>query len=145
MSTLAENKKARFDFEILETYEAGIALTGQEVKSAKKSALSLKGSFVTFHKNEAMLTNLHITKYPQAGALPEYDPTHSRRLLLHKREVGYLRGKFMEAGLTIIPLKVYTKNHLIKVEIAVARGRHKYDKRAVVKKRDLDREVRKAI
>lgn len=141
---LAENKKALFDYEILEKMEAGLVLSGQEVKSAKNKTISLKGSFVTFHGNEALLTNTHLSPYPQAGPLPQYDPTRSRRLLLHKKQIAYLRGKSQEKGLTIVPLMVYIKNHLVKVEIAVARGRHKYDKREVLKERDLKKELSRA-
>ncbi|MFA5174912.1 MAG: SsrA-binding protein SmpB [Patescibacteria group bacterium] len=141
---LAENKKALFDYEILEKMEAGLVLSGQEVKSAKNKTISLKGAFVTFHGNDALLTNAHFSAYPQAGPIPQYDPTRSRRLLLHKKQIAYLRGKSQEKGLTIVPLMVYIKNHLVKVEIAVARGRHKYDKREVLKERDLKKELSRA-
>ncbi len=142
---LAENKKARFDYDILETLEAGLILSGPEVKSVKAGQINLKGSFVTFHKDSALITNAHIARYKQAGPQPDFDPTRSRKLLLHKKEIRYLREKSLERGLTIIPLQVYTKNRLVKVEIAVARGRHKYDKREVIKKRELQREMRKIV
>jgi SsrA-binding protein len=106
--------------------------------------LSLKGSFVTFHNGDAYLTNAHISKYPSAGPLPDYDPTQSRRLLLKKREIEFLRGKSQEKGLTIVPITVYTRGNRIKVGIALARGKHSYDKRETIKKRDLDRELRRA-
>lgn len=144
MSNLAENRQARFDYEILEKFSAGIVLAGQEVKSAKKGSLNLKGAFVTFHGGSAYLTNAHISKYAYAGELPEYDPTRSRRLLLKKQEIRYLREKSLEKGLTIIPLSVYTKNHLIKVDIALGRGKHLYDKRAAIKKKDVERDIRRA-
>jgi SsrA-binding protein len=144
MSTFADNRKVRFDYDVLEHYQAGIVLSGQEVKSVKAGHLSLSGAFVTFHNNEALLTNAHITPYPQAGPLPDYDPTQSRKLLLKKREIIYLREKMHEEGLTIVPLKVYSSNRLIKVEIAVARGKKLYDKRESIKKRDTDREIRRA-
>ncbi|MEK7213383.1 MAG: SsrA-binding protein SmpB [Patescibacteria group bacterium] len=143
--TLADNKKARFDYDILETLEAGLVLTGQEVKSAKAGHLNLNATFVTFHNGQAYLTNAHISAYQQAGKLLDYDPTHSRRLLLHKREIKYLQGKAHEKGLTVVPLKVYTKNRLIKVELGLGRGRHKYDKRDLLKKRDLDRETKQTL
>lgn len=142
---LANNKKALLDYEILEKYEAGLVLAGQEVKSAKLGNISLKGSFVTFHGVIAMLTNAHISAYKPAGPLPNYDPEQSRRLLLKKKEMRYLRGKSEEKGLTIVPLRVYTKSHLVKVEIALARGRHKYDKREVLRKRDQERETRRTL
>jgi SsrA-binding protein len=143
MATFAENKKARFDYEILETYQAGISLTGQEVKSVRAGQINLAGTFVTFHGTKALLTNAHISPYKFAGPLPDYEPTRSRTLLLHKREINYLRGKSEEQGLTIVPLRVYSSNRLIKLEIAVARGKHRFDKRETIKKRDLNRELKK--
>jgi len=142
---LAENKKALFDYEILEKYEAGLELSGQEVKSAKAGQIALKGSYVTFHNGKAYVLNMHITKYKPAGALLDYDPTHTRQLLLHKKEIAYLQGKSMERGLTIVPLRVYTKQRLLKIEIAVARGKKTHDKRAVLKERDIKREINKII
>lgn len=144
MTNLAENRQARFDYEILEKFSAGIVLTGQEVKSAKNGGLNLKGAFVTFQGTRAFLTNAHIAPYPAAGPLPDYDPTRSRALLLKKREMRYLREKSLQKGLTIVPLRVYTNNHLIKVEIALSRGKAAYDKRAAIKKRDVEREIRRA-
>lgn len=142
MAALAENKKARFDYEILETIEAGLVLTGAETKAVKSGNLNLRGAFVTFHNEEAWLTNAHIGAYRFARPDPNYSPTRSRRLLLHQKELRYLAGKNATAGLTIVPLKVYTKNRLVKVAIAVARGRKKYDKREAIKKRELRRELR---
>ena len=144
MSTLAENKKALFDYEILEKFEAGLALTGQEVKSAKAGQIALKGSYVTFHNGKAYVLNMHITKYKPAGPLPDYDPTRTRELLLHKKEIAYLQAKSMEKGLTIVPLSVYTKQRLLKIEVAIARGKKTFDKREVSKKRELKRELDRA-
>lgn len=141
---LARNQKALFDYDLLEKYEAGLVLSGQEVKSIKDGHLSLKGAFVTFHNNDAFLTGANVTKYKHAGPLPDYDPDRSRKLLLKKRQIEFLREKALEQGLTVVPIRVYTKNRLIKLEIAVARGRHKYDKREVLKKRDADREMSRA-
>ena len=107
--------------------------------------MSLKGAYVTFHNGEALLTGAHITRYKPAGPLPDYDPERSRKILLKAREVRYLQGKTQEKGLTIIPVSVYTKNHFIKVEIAVGQGRHKYDKREVIKKRDTEREIKRSL
>jgi SsrA-binding protein len=142
---LAKNKKALFDYEILEKFQAGLVLSGQEVKSAKNGQISLKGAFVTFHAGKPLLTGAHITKYKPAGDIPDYDPTRSRHLLLKKKEIRYLQGKFFEKGLTIVPLSVYTKNRFIKVEIAVARGKKTFDKREVIKKRDANREIKRAM
>ena len=140
MSSLATNRRARFDYDILETFEAGLVLSGQETKSVKAGHVSLAGAFITFHGNNALLTNAHITPFPQAGPLPNYDPTQSRRVLLHKKEISYLRAKSHEEGLTVVPLSVYTKHRLIKVEIALAKGRKTYDKREAIKKREVTRE-----
>jgi len=145
MTDLAENKKALFDYEILEKYEAGLELSGQETKSAKMGQVALKGSYVTFHNGKAYVLNMHITKYKPAGPLLDYDPTHTRQLLLHKKEIAYLQGKSMERGLTIVPLRVYTKQRLLKIEIAVARGRKTHDKREVIKERDVKREIQRGL
>jgi len=144
MPVLAENKKALFDYEILEKYEAGLKLSGQEVKSAKMGQINLKGSYVTFHNGKAYVLNMHINKYKPAGPMPDYDPTHTRQLLLHKKEIAYLQGKSMEKGLTILPLQVYTKQRLLKIEVAVARGKKTYDKREAIKTRELKRELDRA-
>ena len=144
MPNLAENKKAFFDYEILEKFEAGIVLSGQETKSAKDGQVNLKGSYVTFHNGKAFVLNMHITKYKPAGRLPDYDPTRTRQLLLHKKEIAYLQAKSMEKGLTIVPLRVYTNERLLKLEVAVARGKKTYDKRESIKKKDLKRELDRA-
>ena len=144
MPNLAQNKRARFDYDILETLEAGLTLSGAETKAVKNGQINLKGSFVTFHGPRALLTNAHISAYPFA-VQKDYDPTHSRPLLLHKKEIRYLQAKSQEAGLTIVPLSVYTKNRYIKVEIGVAKGRKQYDKREVIKKKDVEREIRRAV
>jgi len=145
MSTYADNRKALFDYEILEKFEAGLELSGQETKSVKNGHLSLKGAYVTFHGRDANLTNAHISPYKEAGKLEGYDPTQSRRLLLHKREIAYLRGKSQEKGLTIVPISVYNRGRFVKVEIAVARGKHQYDKRESIKKREVEREIKRVI
>lgn len=150
MSTLAENRRARFDYDILEDYEAGIALSGREVKAVRNGQISLKGSYVVFAGGNPTLLNAHISPYAfsggqTAGGQTAYDPTRSRRLLLKKREIGYLRGKLEEKGLTIVPLSVYTSKHLIKVKIGLAKGKRLLDKRETIKKRDLDREVRRSL
>lgn len=140
--TLADNRKALYDYEVLEKFQAGLVLTGQEVKSVKNGHLSLKGAYVTFHNGDAYLTNAHITKYKQAGEIADYDPTQSRRLLLRKKEIRYLQGKLEEKGLTIVPLSVYTKKRFVKMEIALAKGKKQHDKREAIKKRDTQREMR---
>ncbi len=143
MTIYASNKKAKFDYEILETVEAGLVLSGMEVKSIRTGHISLKGAFVTFHNNSAFLTNVHISKYKYAGKVLNYDPERSRKLLLKKKEIDHLRGKSLERGLTIIPISVYTKGRHIKIEIAVCRGKKKYDKREDIKKQDIKRKMDK--
>ncbi len=136
-----ENKKAYFDYEILETFEAGIILLGQEVKSIKTGHISLVSSYVTLKNSEAWLVNAHIPPYKMAGPLPSYDQTRSRKLLLNKKELSLLIGKIKQKGLTLVPLKVYTKNGLIKLEFGLARGKRKYEKREKIKEREIKRKV----
>ncbi|NQU83197.1 MAG: SsrA-binding protein SmpB [Parcubacteria group bacterium] len=144
--SIAVNKKAYFDYEILESYEAGIVLSGQEVKSVKNNQINLKGAYVTLKDGEAYLTNAHISLYKKAGALKDYSPERPRKLLLHKKELKHLIGKSQEKGLTIIPLKVYTKGRgKIKIEIGIGRGKKKYEKRETTKKREVEREMREKM
>ncbi len=144
MTNLADNRQAFFDYEILEKFEAGIVLSGPEVKSVQKGGINLKGSYITFHKTDAMLTNAHVSPYKFANLSEKYNPTASRKLLLHKKEIAYLRSKSMEKGLTVVPLKVYTSGRHIKIEVAVAKGKQLFDKRASIKKRDTEREIARA-
>jgi len=145
MKILTKNKKALFDYEILENIEAGLELTGQEVKSVKNGNVNLKGAFVNFYKNEAWLSGSYIQKYKMAGSIPDYDPERRRKLLLHKKQINYLQSKSLEKGLTIVPLKVYTNDRLIKLEIGVGRGRKHYDKKEHLKQRDTDREIARTL
>jgi SsrA-binding protein len=150
MSTLAVNKRARFDYDIADTYEAGLVLRGYEVKSVKNGHISLKGAFVTIKSSggknpEVYLTNAHISKYKKATTIDEYDPDRPRKLLLHAKQIGQLIGKKKETGLTLVPLKVYTTRGLIKLEFGIGRGKKKYDKRESIKKRDTDRIIRRAV
>ena len=141
MSTIAKNKKAYFDYEILETYEAGIVLTGHEVKSAKLGHISLKGAYVTIKNNETYLTGANISPYQPANMPKDYDPTRSRKLLLNRAEISALIGKSKSEGLTMLPLSVYTKKGKIKVEVGLASGKRKYEKREKIKIRDTEREI----
>jgi len=143
--TLATNKRASFDYELLDRYEAGLVLTGQEVKSAKQGHISLTGSFVTTHENQIYLTNCHISPYKFAGKLPDYDPTRSRKLLLKKREINSLIGISQQKGLTLVPIKVYIKNSLVKLEFAAAKGKKKIDKREHIKEREDKRRIERTI
>ncbi|MBU1119366.1 SsrA-binding protein SmpB [Patescibacteria group bacterium] len=141
----AKNKRARYDYEILETYEAGLMLTGQEVKSVRDKTVSLKGSFVTLKGNEAYLTNAHISPYKHAGKLKAYDPTRSRKLLLHKHELNSLIGKLKQKGLTLVPLLLYNKNSRIKLSFGLGKGKKKFDKRDSIKKRDVERKIQRMM
>lgn len=145
MSKLGENKKAHFDYEFLQKFEAGIVLAGHEVKAVKQGNIGLKGAFVTFHNSEPMLTGAHISKYKGAGGLKDYDPERSRKLLLKRKEIRYLLGKKEEKGLTIVPISVYTKGSKIKVEIAIGKGKKQYEKKEKIKKRDLEREIKRTL
>ena len=147
MAVLATNKKAYLDFEILDTYEAGLVLKGYEAKAVKSGQMKLKGSHVTIHYNqkgapELYLMNAHISKYKYAGDIKDHDPVRPRKLLLRKKQIEHLMGKKQEKGLTLIPLKVYTKRSLVKLEFALVRGRRKVDKREVIKKREEERRIR---
>ena len=146
MSDLARNKKAGFDYEILDKYEAGLVLHGHEVKAARAGQVSLKGSFISVRtkngKSELYLIGAQISPYKAAGPLPDYNQTRERKLLLKKGEINQLLGKKQTEGLTLIPLKIYTNHSFLKLEFAVARGKKKYDKREAIKKREVDRNLR---
>lgn len=142
---LAENKKAFFDYEILEKYEAGIVLFGHEVKAVKNGNISLKGAYVTLHSGEPFLIGAHIGRYKQAGGLVGYDPERSRKLLLKKKEIGYLSAKNEEKGLTILPIKVYIKHSKVKIEIGVGRGKRQFEKKEKIRKRDIERDIRRTL
>lgn len=135
------NRRAFRDFKILEKFEAGINLVGPEVKSVKGGHADLTGSFVRIVGSEAYLVNAKIFPLPYAR-LEGYDERRTRKLLLHKKETISLKSKTEGSNLTIIPLSLYTKNRLVKVEIALARGKKKYEKREVIKRRDLERETK---
>lgn len=142
---LANNKKALFDYHILEKMEVGLVLTGPEVKAIRNGQMNLKGAFVTFHNGNAYLISAHISRYQPAGKQLDYEPDHSRRLVLHKKEIRYLQGKSQEKGLTIVPISVYTKNRFLKLEIGIAKGKKEFDKRETIKKRDTAKDIRRAI
>lgn len=145
MTTYAINKKAKFDYEILDTLEAGLVLSGHETKAIRNNQINLKGSFISFHKNEAYLTNAHISKYKYAGSVKDYDPTQNRKLLLSRKEIDLLQGKAQEKGLTIVPISVYNRGSYIKIEIGIAKGKKKHDKRKTIKDRQQKRDLRRAI
>ena len=145
MPSLATNKKANFDYKLLETFEAGLVLHGYEVKAVKDGHVSLKGAYISFRylngSPELYLIGAHISKYRHAGNLPDYNPIRERKLLLRNSEIKHLLGKKQENGLTLVPVKIYTKRSLIKMEVALAEGKKKFDKRDDLKKKDLDRQI----
>jgi SsrA-binding protein len=145
MATLAENKKAKHDYQLLDTWEAGIMLTGQEAKSVRSGGMKLQGSFVKLHDGGAWLVNAGIVRFPKAGALQDYDPERSRKLLLRTRELKKIMGKLEQKGLTLVPISAYTKGSRIKISFALAKGKKEYEKRETLKKRDLDRDLRRSL
>jgi SsrA-binding protein len=145
MKTLAKNKKAFFDYEIIEKLEAGLSLLGTEVKSAKAGNINIKDSFVKVIGSDVHLVNCHISEYKE-GNIQNHEPTRSRKLLLHRKEIDRLSGKMKEQGLTMVPLSVYINNrNLIKLEIALVKGKKTHDKRQTIKERDLQREMGRDI
>ncbi|HLN18850.1 MAG TPA: SsrA-binding protein SmpB [Patescibacteria group bacterium] len=136
MTTFAINKRANFDYDILEKYEAGLVLAGYEVKSIKTGHVSLKESFVTFHDQELYLTNAHIPLYQHAGIVQNYNPTQPRKLLLKKSEIKQLIGSARTKGLTLVPIRIYTKRRYLKLEFGLGKGKKEFDKREKIKKRD---------
>ena len=145
MPHYAENRKARFNYEFLEKYETGIELLGTEVKSVRGGQMSLEGAFVIIRGGEAFLINANIPPYQPANAPKDYDSLRNRKLLLTKKEIAELAGSEKNKSLTIVPISVYNKGRKIKVEIALVKGKKKFDKRETLKKRDMDREIRREI
>lgn len=142
---LAQNKKAFFDYEILEKFEAGIVLIGQEVKAIKSGRISLRGAYVILKGNEVFLIGCHIPAYQPKNAPPDYNPERTRKLLLKKSEIKSLIGKSKLKGLTLMPLKVYTKKSRIKVEVGLGKGKRKADKRELIRKREMEREIKRTL
>jgi SsrA-binding protein len=137
---VATNRKARHEYFIVETYEAGIALTGTEVKSVREGKMHLQDSYATIDNGEVILHDVHISPYERRG-YADHDPKRDRRLLLHKKEIRKLLGKTTAKGMTLIPLRVYFKGGHAKVELALARGKRQYDKREAIAQRDMKREM----
>lgn len=141
---VCQNKKALVDYFIEETIEAGIVLTGTEVKSVREGKANLKDSYVIIKDDEAWLLNCHISPYSH-GNIFNHDPLRTRKLLLHRKEIERIRGKIQQKGYTLIPLKLYFKGPYVKVEVALAKGRKKYEKRDIIKKREAQREIERAL
>ena len=153
MPQITTNKKIHHDYQILEKWEAGLKLTGNEVKSIKKGQIDLKGSYISIKINsqtrrpEAWLIGAHIPKYAKSGySQKDYSPLHDRKILLNQKEINSLVGKLKQKGLTLLPLSVYTTSHrLIKITIVLGKGKKKYDKRESIKKRDFERRRERLI
>ena len=141
---IVSNRRARHDYEIMDTYEAGIVLTGTEVKSLRAGRASLADAYAGVEDGEVWLRNVHIPEYDQ-GSWTNHEPRRTRKLLLHRKEILRLIGKTKEGGLALVPLSMYFADGKVKVEIALARGKRSYDKRADLAKRDADREVQRAM
>jgi SsrA-binding protein len=141
---LAQNKKAYHDYNILETYEAGVALTGTEIKSVRAGKTTLRDGYARVRNGEAWLENVHITPYAEGNQF-NVDPMRNRKLLLHKKEIRKLEVSLTEKGLTIVPLRMYLKHGYAKVLIGVAQGKKNYDKRESLKRKDQERDIQRAM
>ena len=142
---ISTNKRAYFDYKILETYEAGVELRGFEVKAIKTGHINLASSYAIIKNNQLWLLNADIPAYQPKNTPPDYDSKRTRRLLLKTSEINSLLGKTREKGLTLLPLKVYTKNRRIKMEIGLAKSKKEYDKREVIKKREAQRQIQQKL
>lgn len=141
---IADNKKARFDYEIIDKFEAGLVLTGSEVKSIRDGAVNLKDSYIAFRNGEAFLQNAHISVY-KASSYNNHEPERLRKLLLHRDELNKISGRVQEKSLSCVPLKMYFKKGRIKLEIGLGRGKKMHDKRQSIKKKESDRELARAL
>ncbi len=144
MGIVATNRKARFNYEILEKIEAGISLKGTEVKSVRNKNVSIEESYAQIRNDEVFLCNLHISPYEQ-GNRENHDPIRVRKLLLHRHEIKKLIAKIQQKGLSLVPLSIYTRKGIIKVELAVARGKRLVDKRESIKKKAIEREIARVV
>jgi SsrA-binding protein len=142
---ISDNRQARFLYEILETYEAGIQLTGTEVKSIREGKVNLKDGYALIRNDEAWLLNVHISPYQASGQYFNHEPRRTRKLLLHRREISKLIGQVEQKGLTLVPLKLYFKNGWIKISIGLAKGKKLHDKRETLKRRQDEREIARAM
>jgi len=145
MKIITKNKKAYFKYQILERFEAGISLIGQEVKSIKTGRINLAGAYAVLRDSQVFLIGAKIPPYQPKNAPPDYNPERSRKLLLKKSEIKYLIGKTKQKGLTIVPISVYIKGSKIKIGIAVARGKTKPDKREQIKRRETEKEIKREL
>ncbi len=141
---IAQNKKARHDYSIIDTMEAGMVLQGTEIKSIRNSRINLKDGFIRVHNGEAFLHNVHISPYEQ-GNIFNHDPLRTRKLLLHKKQIVRLENELKNTGITVVPLKVYIRNGYAKVLIGLAKGKKSYDKREDLKRKDIDRQIDRTL
>ena len=144
IKTVATNRKAYHNYHIGDSVEAGIALTGTEIKSVRASKVSLGDAYVQPRDGELWLVNAHIARY-DAGSYMSHQPTRPRKLLLHRKQIEGLTGKVQERGFTLLPIRIYIKDSLAKVEVALGRGKRLYDKRAAIARHDADREIERAV
>jgi SsrA-binding protein len=142
---VADNRRARHDYHIEESIEAGIVLTGSEIKSVRAGRLNLRGSYARVVNDEILVYDMHISPYEQSGTYFNHEPTRPRKLLLHRREISRLTGLVRQKGLTLVPLRVYFKGRRAKLELGVARGKKLYDKREDIARRDSQREIERAM
>ena len=145
MKVFSENKKALFDYNILENFEAGVVLFGQEVKSIKTGHINLASSYIVLKGQEPFLVGVKVPPYQPNNAGSDYNDERQRKLLLNKKEINYLIGKTKVKGFSLIPLKIYEKNGRIKLEFGLAKGKKKYDKKEKIKKRDVEREINREL
>jgi SsrA-binding protein len=142
MKVLSENRKASYDYNILEKFEAGMVLFGQEVKSIKTGHINLASSYVVIRDLEPILIGVKVPPYQPNNAGADYNEGRERKLLLNKKEIDYLSGKIKQKGFSLVPLKIYEKSGRVKLEFGLAKGKKKYDKKEAIKKRDIDRDIR---
>jgi SsrA-binding protein len=145
MPTLATNRKAKFDYERLDSYEAGLVLSGQEVKSIRDGGAKIDTGHIVVRKDELWLIGANIAPYKRVSKLEDYDPAQSRKLLMHKKETKQLIGKLSEKGLTAIPISLYTRGNRIKLELWLARGKKAFEKKQKIKERDINRDAQRIL
>jgi SsrA-binding protein len=143
--TVADNRKARHDYDIEENYEAGIVLTGSEIKSIRAGRVNLRGSYARVQDGELWLYDAHISPYEQSGAYFNHEPTRPRKLLMHRREISRILGQVERQGYTLVPLRIYFRGRRAKVDLGLARGKKLYDKRQDLAKREAQRDIQRAI
>jgi SsrA-binding protein len=145
IKVISQNRQARFLYEVLDTYEAGVRLIGTEVKSVRAGRANLRDGYAIIRNREAWLLNVHISPYQASGEYFNHDPRRTRKLLLHRKEIDKLYGQVEQKGLTLVPLKMYLKGGLVKVSIALARGKKVHDKRETIKRREDEKEMQRVV